>query len=114
MVEVVLKVTLLTLVVSAGVGALASLLVIVARVADTRLGKSMLNTRAGKRLLRTHAVNYLAHRLVYNQIQFWDSLTDADFSKMAHDQDYQKEAKALADAFARADWEAFQIGEQFQ
>lgn len=110
MVEVVVKVILLTLVVSAGVGALASLLVIAVRVADTRLTKIWLNTSAGKSLLSLQAVNYLAHRLVHNR--FWDSLADVEFSKMAHDRDYQKEAKAVAEAFAGADWEAFQIREQ--
>ena len=36
----------------------------------------------------------------------------ADFSEMAADQAYQELAKALADEFAVASWEAFQIGER--
>lgn len=36
----------------------------------------------------------------------------ADFAEMAEDQEYQEEAKALAEEFAIASWEAFQIGEQ--
>ena len=36
---------------------------------------------------------------------------DAAFAAMADDQEYQAEAMTIADEFAKADWEAFQIGE---
>jgi hypothetical protein len=35
---------------------------------------------------------------------------DAAFAEMAHDMDYQSNAIALANAFERSDWEAFQSG----
>jgi hypothetical protein len=36
---------------------------------------------------------------------------DAAFAEMAHDQDYQEEARRLTAEFESSDWEAFQLGE---
>lgn len=37
---------------------------------------------------------------------------DAAFAQMAADAEYQAEAQALSEEFARADWEALQAGER--
>jgi hypothetical protein len=95
------------LVVSITIGVLASLLVVVVSVADTRPGRSLLNTRAGKGLLRLPPVRSLVVWLVYKQ--FWDKLFAADFAQMAQDRPYQEEGRRLAGEFATADWQAFQI-----
>jgi len=39
---------------------------------------------------------------------------DAAFAAMAGDAEYQEEARKITDGFARADWEAFQMGENLQ
>ena len=39
---------------------------------------------------------------------------DAAFAAMADDTEYQSEAMAIANELAKADWEAFQIGESQQ
>ena len=36
---------------------------------------------------------------------------DAEFAEMANDAEYYAEARQIMTEFARADWEAFQIGE---
>jgi hypothetical protein len=36
---------------------------------------------------------------------------DAAFAEMANDPDYQRDAIAMANEFAKSDWEAFQVGQ---
>jgi metal-responsive CopG/Arc/MetJ family transcriptional regulator len=36
---------------------------------------------------------------------------DADFARMADDDEYLREARTIAEEFKHADWEAFQLGE---
>ena len=105
--EVTLKAVLFILIISTVAGALASLLVIAVRVANTRLGKKMLITSAGRTLLRVYGVKQLIHRLDRNL------LYEIAFAEMAHDQAYQDEARRLAAEFVSSDWEAFQIAEQY-
>jgi hypothetical protein len=96
------------LIVSTVAGAVASLLVIAVRVADTSLGENSLTTRAGRRLLRLYPVRQLAHWLGYHR------LYDIAFAAMARDRYYQEEARKIAEEFAIADRQAFQIAEQYR
>jgi hypothetical protein len=104
--ELALKSILLVAIVSTVVGALASLLVIAVRLANTRLGEHLLTRRAGRALLRLYPVRQLAHWLDYNLLH------SVAFAEMAQDQSYQEEVRKIESEFAIADWQAFQIAEQ--
>ena len=65
--------------------------------------------REGKASNRDELVaNALRHELAALE----RSAIDADFAEMANDVEYQAEARQIIAEFARADWEAFQVGEQ--
>lgn len=61
--------------------------------------------QAGKARSRNELVRIALERELAAQQR---AAIDAAFAEMAEDPDYQAEAKAMAEAFAAADWEAWQ------
>lgn len=64
--------------------------------------------RVGKAKSRNELV---AASLRHHMAALERAAIDAAFAEMAHDRDYQEEARNIAEEFASSDWEAFQLGE---
>lgn len=64
--------------------------------------------REGKARSRNEFVAQALRRLLAEQER---ARIDAEFAAMAYDEEYLAEAQQIAEEFAQADWEAFQIAE---